>query len=141
MLKLLVKKFPSKLSRLVSWGNANYSNAPKAEAASANSAEGRLKLYWTEEPATEKFPEELLAEKFQEKGWRVRSHVGQPDFQAGSLHLKKVAFSLRDENDQLVEYSGTLDAFSTKAATLFKLQEREDEVFNLNLCGFVAAEV
>ena len=95
---------------------------------------------WRISETAVKFPGELLAERYQGEGWKVREHHAEPGFQAGQLHMKQVVFSLRNENDETVEYSGTLQAISSHSTNIFKLQGQEEKVFNLNLCGFVATK-
>ena len=55
------------------------------------------------------------------------------------LNKKMVAFTVRNEADELQKYSGVLQAFSKTGSALFRLAGQEG-VFNANLIGFMATQ-
>lgn len=107
--------------------------------ASNNSAAGRI-LTAPHYPVIEtKFPEEILSDRYRQAGWVVRNHASDPDFRIETLAEKTVVFSLRELGGEAVEFRGRLEPISRSGSALFRLAGA-DQVFNLNLCGFMAVE-
>jgi hypothetical protein len=82
-------------------------------------------------------PEQILNRLFSESGWVVRRHFTDKRFRIENLENHTVAFSLRDDNDDLQKYSGVLQPFCKVGSALFRLAG-EETVFNANLVGFMA---
>lgn len=104
---------------------------------SGNSGRGRLLLSPVKRQ-TESH-EQILNRIFAKGGWVVRRHVSDQNFRLPCLHGRTVAFTVRNNQGRLEEYSGTLNVFAKSASALFKLEGQED-VFNANMVGFMAVQ-
>jgi hypothetical protein len=107
---------------------------------SSNSGENRLVVSNVVRSTQPKeTPEEICKRIFSESGWVIRSHFNDPTFRVENLNRKLVAFTVRNEADELQKYSGILQAFSKTGSALFRLAGQEG-VFNANLIGFMATQ-
>ncbi len=107
---------------------------------SANSGENRLIVTnVVRSTQSKETAEEICKRIFSESGWVVRSHFNDPNFRIENLNKKMVAFTVRNEADELQKYSGVLQSFSKTGSALFRLAGQEG-VFNANLIGFMATQ-
>lgn len=107
---------------------------------SSNSGENRLVVSnIVRSNQTQETAEQICKRIFSESGWMVRSHFNDPKFRVENLNKKMVAFTVRNEANELQKYSGVLQAFSKTGSALFRLVGQEG-VFNSNLIGFMATQ-
>ena len=107
---------------------------------SSNSGENRLVVTnVVRSTQSKETAEDICKRIFSESGWVVRSHFNDPTFRIENLNKKMVAFTVRNEADELQKYSGVLQAFSKTGSALFRLAGQEG-VFNANLIGFMATQ-
>lgn len=106
---------------------------------SSNSGESRLLISNVRRSTAVESPEQMLKRIFSQNGWSVREHFNDPSFRVPALAERTVAFTVRNDNNEVLKYSGKLEVFSSKATALFRLAG-VDEVFNANLIGFMAVQ-
>lgn len=119
--------------------NSNPTQAPAQfrGQASGNVASARVVVTKVKANCRIESYEQVLARVFTEGGWQVRRHVNDHEFIPAKLHNRQVAFSVRNEQNEVREYSGELEAFSVAGSALFRLAETK-QIFNANMVGFMA---
>lgn len=130
----------NKLQEQISTNRQRRERTTRRLGSSSNAGQDRLVVTRVKRTYTSvETPEQILQRLFSESGWNVRSHFNDPNFRVPALENRTVAFSLRDENDELQKYSGVLQAASRAGTALFRLAGT-DKVFNANLVGFMAVQ-